>query len=421
VIARARRAVVSVIAGRTGAPHDGEGAERRYALGSGFLITSDGLLLTARHVIDGADEVRVDLDDGRSFPGAVVARDAVLDVALVRLRGARGLPVAALGSSDGIRVGDRVIAIGNPFGLGPSVSVGVLSATARSVDDDTCARPGASGPEPACVPGTEGRYLQTDAAMNPGDSGGPLLDERGQVVGINTAILAHGHGIAFALPIDAVRAVLVELQTTGRVARGYAGMELQKVDGPLSRALGLPSPTGALVSGVHAPGPAARAGLRPGDLVTEADGLPIAHAEDLAGAMSRKKPGEVIHFTLRREGKAGALTASVIFDRLPNRDGDAEVHAPQPPHPSGALGLHLRDASGGGALIDAIDPASAPAGLHPGDVVVEVDHAPITGAADAARRLSGPRPDRPQGRPPVLVRIRREGIFLYLGLDLSPS
>jgi serine protease Do len=189
------------------------------------------------------------------------------------------------------------------------------------------------------------------------------------------------------------------------------------VDGALARALGLPSPTGALVSGIDIPGPAARAGLHPGDLVTEVDGHPVARSEDLAGAIARKKPGDVVRFTLRREGGAGARTASVMLERLPNRDGDAEVHTARPPHASGAIGFHLRDATGGGAFVDAIDPASAPAGLHPGDVVVEIDHTPVTGAADAARRLTGP---RPRGRAPFLVRIRREGTFLYLGIDLSP-
>ena len=364
------------------------------------MIAPDGLVLTARHVIDGADDVRVDLDDGRSFPGAVVARDATLDVALIRLDGARGLPVAALGSSEALRVGDAVIAIGNPFGLGPSVTVGILSAMARAIED-----------------GPEGRFLQTDAAVNPGDSGGPLLDARGQVVGVNAAILQHGQGIAFAVPIDDVRAVLGELQTTGRVARGHAGITFQAVDGLLARALGLPGPAGALVSEIDGGGPAQRAGLHPGDLITEEDGHALARAQDLSRDLGRRKPGEVIRLTLRRAGCAH--TASVLLGRLPNRDGDAEAQSPRPPRSRGDAGLRLADATGGGARVDGIDPASAAAdGLHLGDVLVEVDHAPVQTAADAARHLAQAQPPRPGSRS-LLVRVRRDGTFLYIGIDLD--
>ncbi len=398
VVARVRLSVVSVVAGRTALPPaavpDHAGKAREHALGSGFLIAPDGLVLTARHVIDGADDVRVDLDDGRSFPGAVVARDAVLDVALIRLDRARGLPVAALGSSDALRVGDAVIAIGNPFGLGPSVTVGILSAMARAIED-----------------GPEGRFLQTDAAVNPGDSGGPLLDARGQVVGVNTAILQHGQGIAFAVPIDEVRAVLGELQSTGRIARGRAGITFQAVDPPLARALGLPGPAGALVSAVDVPGPAQRAGVRPGDLITEENGRPVSRAEDLSHDLAQRKPGEVLRFTLRRAG--GAHSASVVLDRLPNPDGDVEARGPRLPRSHGVTGVRLADVIGGGARVDGIDPGSAAAeGLHLGDVVVEVDHTAVQTAADAARRLA-------QAPRTLLLRVRREGTFLYIGIDLD--
>jgi serine protease Do len=398
VVARVRLSVVSVVAGRTALPPapaaEHAGQAREHALGSGFLIAPDGLVLTARHVIDGADDVRVDLDDGRSFHGAVVARDAALDVALIHLDHARGLPVATLGSSGALRVGDPVMAIGNPFGLGPSVTVGILSATARPVED-----------------GPEGIFLQTDAAVNPGDSGGPLLDARGQVVGVNTAILAHGHGIAFAVPIDDIRAVLGELQTTGRVLRGHLGLTIQTVDAALARALGLPGPTGALVSAVEGSGPAQRAGVRPGDLITEEDGHPIARAEDLSHDFGKRKPGEVIRFTLRRA--EGVRTASLVLDRLPNPDGDAEARGPRPPRSHGVTGLHLADVIGGGARVDGIDPGSAAAeALHLGDVVVEVDHTAVQTAADAARRLA-------QAPRTLLIRVRRDGSFLYIGIDLD--
>jgi serine protease Do len=399
VVARARQAVVSVIAGRAAeGPSPGPDApQREHALGSGFLIEPDGLVLTSRHVIEGADDVRVELDDGRSFPGSVAARDAVLDVALIRLEGARGLPVAALGSSDEASVGDRVIAIGNPFGLGPSVRLGILSATARGVED-----------------GPSGEFLQTDAAVNPGDSGGPLLDVQGRVIGINTAVLEHGQGISFAVPIDDVRAVLRELQRTGRVTRGHTGMSFQAVDASLARALALAGPEGALVSEVDTAGPAFRAGVRPGDLITGIDGQSVARIANLVRELGRRKPGEVVRLAIQRG--ACAKTISVLLDRLPNRDGDAEAHLAPPPK-DGTAGLRLSDAEGGGARVDALDPKSTAAdGLRRGDVVVEVDRTPVHGAADAARRLTRP-PTEGAGHT-ALLRVRRADSFLYVGIDL---
>jgi serine protease Do len=409
VVDRVRRSVVSVIAGRAGGEVStfGEHARptREHALGSGVLIAPDGLVLTSRHVIDGADDVRVELEDGRSFAATIVGRDAVLDVALIRLAGAQGLSVAELGSSADTRVGDAVIAIGNPFGLGPSVTVGILSAAARSLDD-----------------GPSGEFLQTDAAVNPGDSGGPLIDGEGRVIGINTAVLEHGQGISFAIPIDEVRAVLRELTATGRVARGRAGVTFQVVDGPLSRALRLPSPSGALVSEVDADGPAQRAGVRPGDLITSMEGQAILRAGDLSHALTRRKPGEVVRFGILRGGCSRVM--AVLLGRQPNRDGDAEGvedaeahHAHVPARSKGISGLRLVDAdqSGGGARIDALDPESTAAdGLRQGDVVVEVDHTPVRCAADANRRLAlTPRPGT------ALFRVRRDGLVLYVGVDLA--
>lgn len=411
VVEKVRRAVVSVVAGRAAeGPRrfsEHAGAAREHALGSGVIIEADGLVLTSRHVIVDADDVRVELADGRSFPGAVVARDAPLDVALIRMEGASGLPVAALGSSEALRVGDAVMAIGNPFGLGPSVTVGILSAAARAIDD-----------------GPQGRFLQTDAAVNPGDSGGPLLDMEGRVVGINTAVIEHGQGISFAVPIDDLRPVLRELQRTGRVARGHAGIAFQAVDAALARALGLPGPAGALVNAVDAPGPSQRAGVLPGDLILEADGSAIDRAEDLTGALNRKKPGEVVRFTVRRG--ACSRTVSVTLDRLPNRDGDAEDRSTRAHPARSSAGLRLGNASGGGARVEALDPASTAAdGLHVGDVVVEIDHAPVLDAPDATRRLHlrpPPRtvlPMKPGAPHTHLLRIRREDAFLYVGIDID--
>jgi serine protease Do len=400
MIARVRRAVVSVIAGKpsddphTWGEHDAQA--REHSVGSGMLISTDGLVLTSRHVIDGADDVRIELDDGRSFHGTVVARDKWLDVALIKIAGARDLPAVELGSSDAAHVGEPVVALGNPFGLGPSARRGILSAKARSVED-----------------GPPGAYLQSDAPVNPGDSGGPLLDASGRVIGINTAILEHGQGIAFAVPIDDVRGVLGELLAHGRVARGRAGLSFQAIDGRLAKALGLRTGEGAIVTNVDSKGPADRAGVRDGDVVVTLDGRPVEHAPDLTHELGRHKPGEVVLFGLLR-GKQ-EKTISVTLDRLDARDDDqpdATTHA----SPKGSLGFHAVDAdAGGGARVASVDAESTTADdLKTGDVIVEVNRAPVASATDLERRMrEAPRPST------ALLRVRRGSSYLYIGIELG--
>jgi serine protease Do len=399
VVARVRSALVSVIAGR--APvgsrvfSEHPRSAREHALGSGMLIAPEGLVLTSRHVIEGADDVRVELDDGRSFPGTVTARDLWLDIALIRLAGARGLPVVTLGSSEALRVGDPVIAVGNPFGLGPSVTRGILSAKARSLDD---------GPSEV--------FLQTDAAVNPGDSGGPLFDRTGRVVGVNTAVIAHGQGISFAGPIDDVRAALPELVATGRVARGHAGLSYQAIDAGIARALALPSQAGAIVTELVAGGPSARAGLREGDVIDAIDGRSIRSASDLAHELGQRKPGERVRFDVVRAGRVRIVC--VQLDRLSSRDEDEARAAHAPPAQRGAWGLVTVDDGGGGARVDAVDPQSLTADdLRPGDVVVEVNHNPVSSAADLTSKLAAvPHPSTP------LLRVRRAGSFIYVGIEV---
>jgi serine protease Do len=401
IVERTGGAVVSVVAGRASDHHhvfsEHGGRAREHALGSGVLLTSDGLVLTSRHVIVDADDVRVELVDGRSFRGVVVARDTWLDVALIRLRAASGLPIAVLGSSASARVGDPVLAIGNPFGLGPSVTRGILSAKDRSIDD---------GPSEI--------YLQTDASVNPGDSGGPLLDAAGLVIGINAAVLDHGQGLSFAVPIDDVRASLTELLAKGKIQRGHAGVTYQAIDAPLSRALSLRGQAGVIVTEVDAGGPSARAGVREGDVIETIDGEPIARASDLAHALGRRRPGAVVRFGIQRDGRTRSI--GVLLDRLASEDDDAS-RAPSAREREKASGLGLRaaDANGEGARVEAVDPDKRAADdLRPGDVVVEVNRRTVKSALDLERELA--RASRPST---ALLRVRREAGFLYVGVDLE--
>ncbi len=236
----------------------GDQVYRQRALGSGFIIDPAGHVVTNAHVVEEADSVRVKLSDEREFDAKVKGRDPKLDLAVLELVGARDLPAVSLGSSEALRVGEYVVAIGNPFGLGNTVTMGIVSAKSRSI--------GA---------GLYDDFIQTDASINPGNSGGPLFNLRGQVVGINTAMNPHGQGIGFAIPVDALKDILPQLLSTGKVARGRLGVAIQSVDASLAKALGLDRPKGALVGEVEPGGPADRAGLRGGDLIVRIDQIDI--------------------------------------------------------------------------------------------------------------------------------------------------
>jgi serine protease Do len=366
------------------------------AVGSGVIIAAEGLVLTNHHVVDGAFDVEVRLADDRAFEASVIGRDPKLDVAVLKLRGADRLPVATLGLSEEVRVGDRAIVIGNPFGLGPTVTLGIVSATSREVG---------AGPFDG--------FIQTDAAINPGNSGGPLFNEAGQVIGITAAIHAQGQGIGFAIPIDDVRDVLPELRETGGVTRGRMGLAFQEVTAEIARALRLPSAAGALVTDVEPGGPAARAGIRPGDLIVRMDARSIGHARDLARALGRHKPDDVVALLVRRDGAQRALR--VKLDRAEEEASPRAGPARARPAPRGALGLSASDAPGG-ARIEAIPPQSALAEeLEVGDVVLELNGAAIGGAADLVARLRAATPGAD-----LLLRVRREGASLYLVIQ-TPS
>jgi serine protease Do len=350
---------------------------KRQALGSGFIVDPNGYVVTNEHVVHDADDVRVHLADDREFPAEVVGRDAKLDLALLRLKGAKDLPTVTLGSSDQTRVGESVVAIGNPFGLGHTVTLGIVSAKARTIG---------AGPYDD--------FIQTDASINPGNSGGPLFNWKGEVVGINTAIRAGASGIGFAIPSDVLKDVLPQLRDKGYVERGRVGVAFQPVTPELAKALGLPAPQGALVSEVEPNGPAARAGIKPGDVIVAVNGTPIRHAEELPRNVALHAPGSSITMTVLRGGKREDVKATL--DLLP----DDQAHPIRPAGAGGAapksvetgkLGLMVSDVPGG-VRVDGQTEGSKVEELRPGDVIVEANGAPVRTTADLSAALAKAKP-----------------------------
>jgi len=258
------------------------------SLGSGFIISADGYVLTNNHVVAGADEIFVSLADKEEFKAKVVGTDDKTDIALIKIEPPkkRDLPVAVLGDSDALEIGEWVIAIGNPFGFGHTLTQGIVSAKSRVI--------GASPYD---------NFIQTDAAINPGNSGGPLLNMQGQVVGINTAIVASGQGIGFATPINMVKEILRELKDTGEVARGWLGVAIQEVTPEIARAVGMKEPKGAMVTAVYPGDPAERAGIRAGDIIVKINSQEVGDSRELTRMIGSLKPDAKITITVFREGR----------------------------------------------------------------------------------------------------------------------
>jgi serine protease Do len=353
-------------------------AERR-SLGSGFIIDERGYVLTNNHVIEGADEIKVTLADGREFSGKVVGADPKTDVALVKLLGTdSGFPFLLLGDSDQLEVGDWVVAIGDPFGLELSVTHGMVSAKARSLG---------AGPYDD--------FIQSDALINPGNSGGPLFSMGGAVIGINTAITTRGQGIGFAVPINMAKQLLPQL-LSGHISRGYLGVGVQALTPDLARSLGLPGPNGALIAKVLPGQPGDKGGMHEGDVVVSVNGGTIHTAGELTRAVASVRPGNRVTLGILREGTAKTLKVKVGErpDELGQGDrgelgeedegGAAGTPAVEEPPRRDSLGLSVRrlppevasqQGSKAGVQILDVEPdgAAAEAGLQPGDIVVEVN------------------------------------------------
>jgi serine protease Do len=370
-------------------------------LGSGFIINADGYVVTNNHVVDGATDIRVKLADGRELTGKVVGGDAKTDLALLKVE-ATGLPVVPLGDSEKLEVGEPVMAVGNPFGLDQTVTTGIVSATGRAIG---------AGPYDD--------FIQTDASINPGNSGGPLVNTRGEVVGVNTAIASGSGGsvgIGFAIPTNLVKPIVTQLAATGRVVRGWLGVSIQPLTPELATSFGLADTQGALVSSVTDGSPAARAGLRRGDIITRYDGRPVSRWSDLPRAVAETPIGRQLPLEVLRDGKR--LTLSVTVARL--EDDDRQAAAAQPS--ASKLGIagrsltpelaqSLNVPTAGGVLVERVENGSRAetAGLAVGDVIVEVDRTPVT-SVEALRAAL----DKHQAGKPLLMLVHREGQALYL-------
>jgi len=352
-------------------PAPGADEPRQRGVGSGFIVSADGFIMTNAHVVEGADEVIVTLPDRREFRARIVGADRRTDVAVVKIEAA-GLPTVRIGDVNRLRVGEWVLAIGSPFGLENTVTAGIVSAKQRETGE--------------FLP-----FIQTDVAINPGNSGGPLLNLRGEVVGINSQIFSRTGGfmgISFAIPIDEAVRVSEQLRQHGRVIRGRIGVQIAPVTREVAEAIGLGEPRGALVQSVEAGGPAERAGVEAGDIIVRVDGRPVERSPDLPRLISAMAPGAQARIQVFRRGATRDLTVTVA-----EFEPEQRAQAAPAPRPGGGaasvIGATVSDLSEprrrelrlrGGVVVDAVEGAAARAGLREGDIVLSVNNVDVTDA-----------------------------------------
>jgi len=369
--------------------------------GSGVIVDQKGFILTNNHVVAGAEKITIHLYDGRELAGTVRGTDSRTDLAVVHVE-ATDLPVATLGDSDKIQVGEWAIAVGSPFGLEETVTVGVISAKGRS----------------GLGTGNYEDFIQTDASINPGNSGGPLVNIDGDVVGINAMIIQPGQGIGFAIPINLARTIMLELIKSGKVIRPWVGIGLQDITSDLMKFFNLKEKEGALISQVYGGSPAEKAGLKVGDVVTEIDGAKIKNSQDVVREVLKKKVGQKVNFVMLREGKR--LDISVTTAQMPEKIGERGPAKPAKewfglrvsnvtPDIAKQMGLTKTE----GVVIVGVQPNSTAqaASLKPGDIILEVNHQKIADEKDYHATMEKVKPE--QG---VLFLIDRGGSTFFVTL-----
>ncbi len=388
---------------------------RSQALGSGFVISEDGYIVTNNHVIEGADEIQVEFTDGKVLEATVVGADPVVDIAVLKVEADAPLPFVSFGDSDVMRVGDWVLAVGNPLGQGFSVSAGIVSARSRELS------------------GTYDDFIQTDAAINRGNSGGPLFNMNGEVIGVNTAILSPNGGsigIGFSMASNVVTRVVDQLKTFGETRRGWLGVRIQDVTDEIAEAMGLEDTRGALVTDVP-DGPAREAGIQSGDLILKFDGQDIADTRELVRVVGYTEVGKAVRVTVLRDGET--MTLKVTLGRREDAVASAGGgSAPESavPETSSVLGMELSELSddmradlglspgASGLLVMDVDPASEAAekGLAPGDIIAEAGQQKVETIAGFQERIEAA---RDAGRRSILLLVRRDGDPRFVALSLE--
>ncbi len=372
--------------------------------GSGFIISSDGTILTNNHVVEGAKEVTVTVGENDQYKAKVVGRDPKTDLAVLKINPRHALTAAVLGDSDQTRVGDWVLAIGNPFGLNHTVTSGIVSAKGRVIGN-----------------GPYDDFIQTDASINPGNSGGPLFNLKGEVIGINTAILAQGQGIGFAIPIDMAKPLIPQLVARGEVTRGYIGVTIQSITPDLAKALNLGETKGALVSEVVPSGPAEKAGIQRGDVIVSFNNKPVEDSRALPLMVAETPVGKTVPISVMRSGASRNLTVKV--GQL-SSEKTAQTSSIQPTQ--GKWGLQLKDLDpqmagklgmnpGQGALVAGVQSGSPAerAGVQRGDVILEMNRQPVHSASQAAELAA-----KAVDKEPLLVLVKRDAGNFYLTLTM---
>jgi serine protease Do len=370
----------------------------RQSLGSGFIIHPQGFIITNNHVIEEADKIKVILFDEREFEAQIIGRDPKTDLALLKVQTSVDLPTVPLGNSQTLRIGEWVMAIGNPFGLSHTVTVGIVSAKGRII--------GA---------GQYDDFIQTDASINPGNSGGPLFNTRGEVVGINTAIIAGGTGIGFAIPVNLAKELLPQLHETGKVTRGWLGVMIQKVTPELAQSFRIQQPAGALVADVIEGSPAATAGFQRGDVITSFDGAAIHEMHELPRVVANTPVGKQVKVDILRQGKITTLTVTIAALKEDASASPVSVAGQLgmeveelTPELSQNLGIRLRE----GVVVTTVEEESlaAAAGIREGDVILEINRERVRTAEEYSKAV------QKGAGSPLLLLISRGESTLYVAL-----
>ncbi|TIS60291.1 DegQ family serine endoprotease [Mesorhizobium sp.] len=397
-----------------------EHAPRAEAIGSGFIVAADGTIVTNNHVVDGATSIKVTLDDGTELPARLVSNDTKNDLAVLKIKADKPLPTVKWGDSDKLLPGDQVLAFGNPFGIGTTVTAGIVSARGRDLH---------SGPFDD--------FIQIDAPINRGNSGGPLMDVSGKVVGINTAIFSPNGGsvgVGFAIPANQAQKVVAKLMKGGSIQYGYLGVQIQPVTPDVAGAIGLDHPSGALVSQVNDGSPAAKAGIEAGDVITSFAGRDIKDPKDLSRAVADVSPGTREPLNVWRNGRNVEISVEVGSNAEDQKTGSITGDSSNPSAEQGlrepTIGLGLMDitpdvrqamnlpANRQGALVESVNPdkAASASGIQPGDIIVAVDRAPVRSAKQANQAIAQA---AKSGKKSVLLLVGRGDSQIFVAVPFA--